>query len=70
MQRVVHPLIARRAGTGYGRVDVSLLLGGLRHREQQYNLQGANAYLNTIPAASPGRFLKCVASAAMSPFPS
>jgi Ca2+:H+ antiporter len=25
-----------------------LLLGGLRHREQHYNLQGTNAYLNTI----------------------
>jgi Ca2+:H+ antiporter len=31
-----------------GLVGLSLLLGGLRHREQQYNLQGANAYLNTI----------------------
>jgi len=31
-----------------GLVGLSLLLGGLRHREQQYNLQGASAYLNTI----------------------
>src|SRR6266478_3430747 len=31
-----------------GLVGLSLLLGGLRHREQSYNLQGANAYLNTI----------------------
>jgi len=31
-----------------GLVGLSLLLGGLRHREQHYNLQGANAYLNTI----------------------
>src|SRR4029453_5944028 len=31
-----------------GLVGLSLLLGGLQHREQQYNLQGANAYLNTI----------------------
>src|ERR1700736_2858167 len=31
-----------------GFVGVSLLLGGLRHHEQQYNLQGTNAYLNTI----------------------
>src|SRR5205807_9717880 len=31
-----------------GLVGLSLLLGGLRHREQQSNLQGANAYLNTI----------------------
>jgi Ca2+:H+ antiporter len=31
-----------------GMVGVSLLLGGWRHREQQYNLQGANAYLGAI----------------------
>src|SRR5438045_7880811 len=31
-----------------GLIGLSLLLGGLRHREQQYNLQGASAYLNTI----------------------
>ena len=31
-----------------GLVGFSLLLGGLRHREQNYNLQGASAYLNTI----------------------
>ncbi len=35
-----------------GLVGLSLLLGGLRHREQTYNLQGANAYLNTIMALS------------------
>ena len=28
-----------------GMVGLSLLLGAWRHREQQYNLQGANAYL-------------------------
>ncbi len=33
-----------------GLIGLSLLLGGLRHREQQYNLQGAGAYLNTIMA--------------------
>jgi Ca2+:H+ antiporter len=33
-----------------GLVGFSLLLGGLRHREQIYNLQGAGAYLNTIMA--------------------
>src|SRR5213076_409094 len=33
-----------------GLVGLSLLLGGLRHREQSYNLQGTNAYLNTIMA--------------------
>lgn len=33
-----------------GLIGFSLLLGGLRHREQNYNLQGAGAYLNTIMA--------------------
>jgi Ca2+:H+ antiporter len=33
-----------------GLVGLSLLLGGLRHREQHYNLQGANSYLNVIMA--------------------
>ncbi len=31
-----------------GLVGLSLLLGGLRHREQHYNLQGTNSYLNVI----------------------
>jgi Ca2+:H+ antiporter len=31
-----------------GLVGLSLLLGGLRHREQHYNLQGVNSYLNVI----------------------
>jgi Ca2+:H+ antiporter len=31
-----------------GLTGLSLLLGGLRHHEQHYNLQGASAYLNTI----------------------
>jgi Ca2+:H+ antiporter len=31
-----------------GMVGTSLLAGGLRHREQHYNLQGANAYLTVI----------------------
>ncbi len=31
-----------------GLVGLSLLLGGMRHREQQHNLQGSGAYLNTI----------------------
>jgi len=31
-----------------GMVGLSLLLGGWRHREQQFNLQGANAYLSVI----------------------
>lgn len=33
-----------------GLIGLSLLLGGLRHREQYYNIQGTNAYLNTIMA--------------------
>lgn len=33
-----------------GLVGLSLLLGGLRHHEQQHNLQGTTAYLNTIMA--------------------
>jgi Ca2+:H+ antiporter len=33
-----------------GLVGLSLLLGGLRHHEQNYNLQGVSAYLNTIMA--------------------
>ena len=33
-----------------GLVGLSLLLGGLRHREQHYNLQGVNSYLNLIMA--------------------
>jgi Ca2+:H+ antiporter len=35
-----------------GMIGLSLLLGGLRHHEQHYNLQGASAYLNTIMALS------------------
>ncbi len=31
-----------------GMVGVSLLCGGLRHHEQEYNLQGANAFLSLI----------------------
>ncbi|HXP01586.1 MAG TPA: calcium:proton antiporter [Luteibacter sp.] len=31
-----------------GMVGLSLLLGGFRHKEQSYNLQGANAYLGLI----------------------
>jgi Ca2+:H+ antiporter len=31
-----------------GIVGVSLLVGGWRHREQHYNLQGANAYMSVI----------------------
>jgi len=31
-----------------GMVGTALLLGGVRHREQHYNLQGANTYLSVI----------------------
>src|SRR6516164_6959454 len=31
-----------------GLIGACLLLGGLRHREQHYNIQGVNAYLNVI----------------------
>jgi Ca2+:H+ antiporter len=31
-----------------GLVGLSLVLGGLRYREQHYNIQGVNAYLNVI----------------------
>src|SRR5437764_2078118 len=33
-----------------GLVGVSLMLGGLRYREQHYNIQGVNAYINVIMA--------------------
>jgi Ca2+:H+ antiporter len=33
-----------------GLVGLCLLLGGLRYREQHYNIQGVNAYLNVIMA--------------------
>jgi Ca2+:H+ antiporter len=35
-----------------GLIGFSLLLGGLRHNEQHYTLQGTSAYLNTIMALS------------------
>ena len=31
-----------------GMVGVTLLIGGLKHREQTFNLQGANAYLSVL----------------------
>src|ERR1700723_1319581 len=31
-----------------GMIGLSLLLGGLRHHEQEYNLQGANSFLSLI----------------------
>jgi len=31
-----------------GMVGVTLLIGGIKHREQTFNLQGANAYLSVL----------------------
>jgi Ca2+:H+ antiporter len=48
------PALARDAMFGVvmivlnGMIGVSLLLGGLRHREQEYNLRGANSFLSLI----------------------
>ncbi|MFL6504409.1 MAG: calcium:proton antiporter, partial [Candidatus Udaeobacter sp.] len=33
-----------------GLIGLSLMLGGLRYREQHYNIQGVNAYINVIMA--------------------
>src|SRR5438552_13443523 len=35
-----------------GLIGLSMLLGGLRHHEQHYNIQGTSAYLNAIMALS------------------
>ena len=51
-----NPSLARDAMFGVvmivlgGLMGISLLLGGLRHSEQHYNLQGVNSYLNVIMA--------------------
>src|SRR6202789_89851 len=48
------PTLARDAMFGVamivlnGMVGIALLLGGIRHHEQQYNLQGANSFLSLI----------------------
>src|ERR1700739_393659 len=48
------PALARDAMFGVvmivlnGMIGVALLLGGLRHREQDYNLRGANSFLSLI----------------------
>ena len=31
-----------------GMVGITLIVGGIRHHEQEYNLQGANAFLSLI----------------------
>src|ERR1700744_3588791 len=61
-----------------GMIGLALLLGGLRHREQEYNLQGANSFLSLIVSltvlglvlpnfteASPGPTLSAFQSAFM-----
>ena len=58
-----------------GVTGISLLLGGLRHHEQTYNLQGANAYLALIiPLAVIGlilpNFTTTTAGPTLSPFQS
>jgi Ca2+:H+ antiporter len=51
-----------------GMVGISLLVGGWRHREQQYNLQGANAYLSVIiPLAVLGLVLPTFSQATPEP---
>jgi len=51
-----------------GTVGINLLLGGLRHREQQYNLQGANAFLAVIvPLAILGLLLPNYTKAPVDP---
>lgn len=51
-----------------GMVGLSLLLGGLKHHEQSYNLQGANAFLAVIlPLAVLSLILPNFASAELGP---
>lgn len=64
LQGASDPVFARDAMFGVimimlnGMVGIALLLGGLRFSEQQYNLQGANAYLVVIiPLAALGMAL-------------
>jgi Ca2+:H+ antiporter len=52
-----------------GMVGVSLILGGLRHKEQTYNLQGANSFLAVIvPLAVLGLVLPNFTQATPGPF--
>src|SRR3984957_20601814 len=71
------PTLARDAMFGVamivlnGIVGVSLLMGGLRHHEQQYNLQGANSFLSLIvPLTVPGLVLPNFTEASPGPTPS
>jgi hypothetical protein len=49
-----------------GMVGLTLLLGALRHGEQRYNLQGANAYLSVVPGL-PDADLRALSRAADAP---
>jgi len=51
-----------------GMIGLSLLLGGLRHHEQEYNLQGANSFLSLIvPLTVLGLILPNFTSASLGP---
>src|ERR1700722_8491267 len=51
-----------------GMIGLSLLLGGLRHHEQKYNLQGANSFLSLIvPLTVLGLILPNFTSASLGP---
>jgi Ca2+:H+ antiporter len=51
-----------------GMIGISLLLGGLRHHEQEYNLQGANSFLSLIvPLTVLGLILPNFTSASSGP---
>jgi Ca2+:H+ antiporter len=51
-----------------GMIGLSLLLGGLRHHEQEYNLQGANSFLSLIvPLTVLGLILPNFTSASSGP---
>src|SRR5271155_2360101 len=68
------PALARDAMFGVvmivlnGMVGLSLLLGGLRHHEQEYNLRGANSFLSLIgPLTVLGLVLPNFTSASFGP---
>src|SRR3984885_5940833 len=68
------PALARDAMFGVvmivlnGMIGLALLLGGLRHREQEYNLQGANSFLSLIvPLTVLGLILPNFTSASLGP---
>src|SRR6201996_7201441 len=68
------PALARDAMFGVvmivlnGMIGLALLLGGLRHHEQEYNLQGANSFLSLIvPLTVLGLVLPNFTSASLGP---